>query len=180
MTSYTILLRGINVGGINIRMADLRKALHELPFQSVSTLLATGNILCRADAAAGEVKAMVEKCLRDSFSYDAWVVVMTAERLAELVAACPYPPDSAEQHAYVTLGSDTAILDELYALAAELDGVQQTRLGPEATAWLAPVGGTLDSPFSKLSAKSRYRSTTTTRNLRTLIKVRDAALTLGA
>jgi hypothetical protein len=36
----------------------------------------------------------------------------------------------------------------------------------------------LDSPFSKLSAKARYKSTTTTRNLRTMIKVRDATAAL--
>jgi DNA-binding MarR family transcriptional regulator len=40
-------------------------------------------------------------------------------------------------------------------------------------AWLAPAGKTLDSPFSKLSSKLRYKSSTTTRNLRTLIKVGD-------
>ncbi|HEY8296085.1 MAG TPA: DUF1697 domain-containing protein [Micrococcaceae bacterium] len=180
MTSYAIFLRGVNVGGINIKMADLKKALKGLPLQSLATLLASGNIVCRADSTADEVKAMVEKCLRDNFGYDAWVVVLTAERLAELVDVCPYPADSNEQHAYVTLGSDTAILDELYSLATELDGLDQTWLGPEAMAWLAPVGGTLESPFSKLSAKTRYKSTTTTRNLRTLIKVRDAALAPGA
>jgi hypothetical protein len=48
-------------------------------------------------------------------------------------------------------------------------------LGPEALAWLAPAGGTLDSPFSKLSSKAKYKASTTTRNLRTMIKVRDAA-----
>jgi hypothetical protein len=45
-------------------------------------------------------------------------------------------------------------------------------------AWLAPAGGTLDSPFSKLSSKARYKSSTTTRNLRTMIKVRDATAAL--
>ena len=59
------------------------------------------------------------------------------------------------------------MLDELDAAGAALDGAEQTRLGPEALAWLAPAGGTLDSPFSKLSAKPKYKASTTTRNLRT-------------
>ncbi len=171
---YAIFLRGVNVGGVNIKMADLKRALTELPLHSVATLLASGNIICRTAMRAGELKSTVEKSLRDSFGYDAWVVVLTASRLAELIAACPYPPDSAEQHSYITLGSDPDILAELYGLAEQLPDVEQVRLGPEATAWLAPVGGTLESPFSKLSAKSRYKSSTTTRNLRTLLKVRDA------
>ncbi len=171
---YAVFLRGVNVGGINIKMADLRRALAQLPFRSFATLLASGNIACRTALGAGEIKSTVERCLRDTFGYDAWVVVLSTGRLTDLIDACPYPADSAEQHSYITLGSDPAILAELYTLAEQLDDVTQTRLGPEATAWLAPVGGTLDSPFSKLSAKSRYKSSTTTRNLRTLIKVRDA------
>ena len=174
MTRYAVFLRGINVGGINIKMAELRTALKSLPFKTVSTLLATGNIVCQADAGPDEVKSLVERCLRENFGYDAWVVVLTSGRLAELIEACPYPPDSAKQHSYVTLSSDPAVLDELDGLAANQEGMERTRLGPEATAWLAPVGGTLDNPFSKLSAKFRYKSATTTRNLRTLIKVRDA------
>ncbi|MCY0905446.1 DUF1697 domain-containing protein [Arthrobacter sp. H14-L1] len=171
---YAIFLRGVNVGGINIKMAELKRALIQLPLHSVGTLLASGNIICRAALGPGELKSTVEKCLRDSFGYDAWVVVLTASRLAELIAACPYPADSGEQHSYVTLGSDPDILAELFALAEQLPDADQVSLGPEAMAWQAPVGGTLESPFSKLSAKSRYKSSTTTRNLRTLVKVRDA------
>lgn len=67
------------------------------------------------------------------------------------------------------------MLAELYDAGSALDGAQVTALGPEALAWLAPAGGTLDSPFSKLSAKPKYKAFTTSRNLRTMIKVRDAA-----
>ncbi|MCZ2403084.1 DUF1697 domain-containing protein [Paenarthrobacter sp. Z7-10] len=174
-TIYAIFLRGINVGGVNIKMADLRKALGTLPLNRYSTLLATGNIVCEAESSAPEVKSLVEDCLRSSFGYDAWVVVLTAARLKELVAACPFPADSAEQHSYVTLSSDLGVLDELDAAAAKLDGGTGVRLGPEALAWLAPVGGTLDSPFSKIASKAKFKAVTTTRNLRTLIKVADAA-----
>ncbi|MBG0739181.1 DUF1697 domain-containing protein [Paeniglutamicibacter antarcticus] len=171
---YAIFLRGVNVGGINIKMTDLKRALTQLPLYSVATLLASGNIICQTAMGPAELKSAVETCLRDTFGYDAWVVVLTVSRIAALIAACPYPADSAKDHCYITLGSDSEILTELYGLAEQLPSVEQCRLGPEATAWLAPVGGTLESPFSKLSAKSRYKSSTTTRNLRTLVKVRDA------
>ncbi|PYI68785.1 pyridoxamine 5-phosphate oxidase [Arthrobacter livingstonensis] len=174
MTNYAVFLRGINVGGINIKMADLRLALETLPIAGVKTLLASGNFVCAADAPAAELKTLVEGCLRDNFGYDAWVVVLDQARLAAIIEACPYPADNKEQHSYVTLASDPAILDELATLGGELAGVELARLSPEALAWLAPAGGTLDSPFSKLSAKAKYKSTTTTRNLRTLLKCRDA------
>ncbi|WP_284978299.1 DUF1697 domain-containing protein [Arthrobacter sp. fls2-241-R2A-200] len=175
MTSYAVFLRGINVGGINIKMADLKDALAGYPFSKVKTLLASGNVVLQSGLGAADVKGQFEKCLREAFGYDAWVVVLTASRIAELVEACPYPADDPSTHAYITLASDSAMLDELVDAAQAVGSVEKVRLGPEALAWLAPAGGTLESPVSKVSAKARYKATTTTRNLRTLIKVRDAA-----
>lgn len=180
MNSYAVFLRGVNVGGINIKMAELKEALKKRPFSAVKTLLASGNVVLASELSAAEVKAEFEACLRGAFGYDAWVVVLSADRVAELVAACPYPPDDTTTHSYVTLSSNSGILSELYDAGSALGGVELTRLGPEAMAWLAPAGGTLDSPFSKLSSKAKYKASTTTRNLRTLVKVRDAAETVTA
>ncbi|WP_458781752.1 DUF1697 domain-containing protein [Arthrobacter sp. D3-16] len=180
MGSYAVFLRGVNVGGINIKMADLREALKATGFSGARTLLASGNVVLTSSLDASAVKLECEKCLRDAFGYDAWVVVLDAARVSELVAACPYPDDDKSTHTYITLSSDPAVLDELDAAGAALESAEQKRLGPEALAWLAPAGGTLDSPFSKISAKPQFRASTTTRNLRTLIKVRDAAAELAA
>jgi uncharacterized protein (DUF1697 family) len=178
MSSYAVFLRGVNVGGITIRMAELKTALKSRPFSGVKTLLASGNVVLASDLSPAGVKKEFEACLRESFGYDAWVVVLAADRVGELVAACPYPADDASTHTYLTLGSDAGVLAELYEAGSGLDGAQVTVLGPEALAWLAPAGGTLDSPFSKLSSKPKYKASTTTRNLRTMIKVRDAAALL--
>ena len=180
MGSYAVFLRGINVGGINIKMADLKEALKARGFPDARTLLASGNVVLTSTLDADAVKRDCEKCLREAFGYDAWVVVLDSARLSDLVAACPYPEDDKTTHSYITLSSDAAVLDELDAAGAALEGNKQERLGPEALAWLAPAGGTLDSPFSKISAKARFKAATTTRNLRTLIKVRDAAAELAA
>lgn len=178
MDSYAVFLRGINVGGINIKMADLRAALVERGYPDDRTLLASGNVVLSSPLSAPEVKRDIEAGLREAFGYDAWVVVLTAGRVAGLVAACPYPGDDKSTHTYITVSSDPPALDELMAAAADLKESRQQRLAPEAVAWLAPTGGTLDSPFSKITAKPKFKSATTTRNLRTLIKVRDAVAAL--
>ena len=178
MATYAVFLRGINVGGINIKMADLRRELHACGFTDAKTLLATGNAVLTCNLDARAVKRECENCLRGAFGYDAWVVVLDAARVAKLVAACPYPADDKATHTYVTLSSDPGMLDDLEAAGSTLENTTLARLGPEAIAWVAPAGGTLDSPFSKLSAKGKYKAATTTRNLRTLIKVRDAAAAL--
>ncbi|MGX9900554.1 DUF1697 domain-containing protein [Arthrobacter sp. SA17] len=179
MNSYAVFLRGINVGGINIKMADLKNALLACGFSGVQTLLASGNVVLTSELSGADVKREFEKCLRAAFGYDAWVVVLSATRVSELVDACPYPDNDKTTHTYITLSSDTAMLDELDAAGAALEGSEQTRLGPEALAWLAPAGGTLDSPFSRISSKAKFKATTTTRNLRTIIKVRDSVAALS-
>ena len=180
MGSYAVFLRGINVGGINIKMAELREALKSGGFPDARTLLASGNVVLGSTLDAAAVKRECEKCLRAAFGYEAWVVVLDAVRVAQLVAACPYPDDDKSTHTYITLSSDTAVLDELEAAGSALEGQDQQRLGREALAWLAPAGGTLDSPFSKVSSKTKFKAATTTRNLRTMVKVRDAAAALSA
>jgi len=94
-------------------------------------------------------------------------------RVAELAAAVPYTADDPRVHAYVTFSSEPAFLDELFDIGAAT-GAQQVRIGPEAVAWTAAKGSTLESPLSKAAAKTRHKPATTTRNLRTLHKIASA------
>ena len=190
MTDYAVFLRGVNVGGITLKMAELRAAVEKLPVARVATQLASGNLTCSSDLTARELKDAVETLLRSTFGYDAWVVILDAARLRELVDACPFPADDPTTHTYITLFSDPAALTDLVEAInkAAAGGLETTDsgdpepsvtgalgdfrvLGPEAAAWLAPRGGTLDSPLSKISGKPRFKNSSTTRNLRTLHKV---------
>jgi uncharacterized protein (DUF1697 family) len=180
VAEFAVFLRGVNVGGITIRMAALREALGALPVSGVKTLLASGNAVLSTDLDAATLKARVQEALRTSFGYDAWVVVLPRRDVEALVRSCPYPPDDPEAHAYVTLSSDPAALDRLVALlegggaeGAQDDGAH-VRLSPVALAWRCPKGATLDAPLSKATAKPVFKATTTTRNLRTLEKVQAA------
>ncbi|WP_285725149.1 DUF1697 domain-containing protein [Psychromicrobium xiongbiense] len=175
MNWFAVLLRGVNVNGITVKSADLRDCLSALPVRSVKTLLASGNVVLQTQLSAAELKKQVETALRERFNYDAWVVVLSGARVAELVAACPFPADSAELHCYLTLSSDPHALEQLVAQAQAQGESTMTQLGPEAVAWTVAVGQTLEAPASKLTAKAAFKASTTTRNLRTMIKIRDAA-----
>ncbi len=76
MTTWVALLRGVNVGGITIRSAELKEMFAEsLGFGAVRAVLASGNVRFEAgDAPAerGELKSRVEAALRERFGYDAW------------------------------------------------------------------------------------------------------------
>ena len=172
MTEYAVFLRGVNVGGITLKMAEVRDVLGRLEVADVKTLLYRGNIVLSTDLSAASLNDAVEQEMRAAFAYEAWVVVLARAEVDAIVAACPYPPDDASTHTYITLSSDPAALDELAAATEGSDG--QKRLAPGATAWLAPRGSTLESPLSKATAKPKFKATTTTRNLRTILKVQAA------
>ena len=111
--NYAVLLRGINVGGINIKMADLREALISAGFRDVRTVLATGNVLLESGLTGPETKARIEKTLADRFGYEAWVIVLTPPALRSVVQRYPFDPERDGWHPYVIFGSDARHLAEL-------------------------------------------------------------------
>ena len=75
--------------------------------------------------------------------------------------------------------AETKAADALQTSAGEA-GAGVVRLGPEALAWTVEKGGTLENPVARIAERlSRQRQTVTTRNLRTLLKVVEAAEALG-
>ena len=172
MTRYIALLRGINVGGITIRMAALADTVRSLGHTGVTTVLASGNVVFESnqtDAAA--LKAGLERALSDAFGYEAWVVLLTREDLGAAVDAYPFE-DRDGWHSYVLFGSADHLHDELLAAAPELDPAdERVQPGAGLLYWQVRRDVGISSPFSKLSAKTRYKSSTTNRNLRTLHKI---------
>ena len=50
MTKYAAFLRGVNVGGVNLKMAEVAAALTDAGFNNVRTILASGNVLLESSA----------------------------------------------------------------------------------------------------------------------------------
>lgn len=171
MTRFVALLRGVNVGGITVKSAPLAAMARDIGLEDVRTVLASGNLVFTADERAPALKRRIEKALGDTFGYDAWIVLATADHVAAVID--DYPFDEREgYHPYVVFGSEQAVLDEIVEAAAGLpDGDEKVAPGDGVVYWECPRGSTLHMPFSKLIGKAKYRSTTTTRNLRTLRKV---------
>jgi uncharacterized protein (DUF1697 family) len=67
--------------------------------------------------------------------------------------------------------TDADVLDELAALAKDAGPDEKIKRGKGVIYWQVPNRGTLDTTIGKTMGKKRYKSSTTTRNLRTLDKV---------
>ncbi|OZF46140.1 DUF1697 domain-containing protein [Rhodococcus sp. 14-2470-1a] len=169
---HVVLLRGINVGGINIKMVDLRQALSQAGFEPVRTVLATGNVLLSSPLSPTELKPAIEKTLADTFGYEAWVIVLDPATLSAIVDDYPFDAERDGWHPYVIFGNNDEHLAELARTAETLDPqLERVSLGRGVVYWEVVKGNTTDSIVGKFTAKAKYKPTTTTRNLRTLVKM---------
>lgn len=169
MTRYVVLLRGVNVGGVTVKMADLADVVRGLGYDDVTTVLASGNVLLTTADAAGTVKQKVEAALRERFRYEAWVHVLTQDAVRKIVDAYPFPREG-DRHAYVVFVLNDELLAHLDAV--ELDpAVEQAQRGDGVLYWTVPQGSTLDSAMGRAVGSSRHKPWLTTRNLNTLEKL---------
>lgn len=171
MTRYAAFLRGVNVGGVNLKMAEVAASFRASGFTDVRTILASGNVALTAAGDAEAVRATAETALRRQFGYDAWVLVYDLAALRSAVEGFPFPQEVEGKHSYVTFVSDPAVLDELAALAPAAGPHEQIARGDGVLYWQVPSSTTAHSTIGKTMGKRRYKSSTTTRNLRTLSKV---------
>ncbi|MEW1958158.1 DUF1697 domain-containing protein [Kineococcus sp. NPDC059986] len=171
---WVVLLRGVNVGGVTVRSAPLSACLQEAGFTGVRSVLASGNVVLEAqDGSARDVQVRAEAALRATFGYDAWVVVLTLQRLAQVAAAYPFVRDDERFHPYVVFTSDP---DRLAALAGEHtpdddEEGEEVALAGDVLYWRCPKGSSTDTPFARRAAAARWKPHLTTRNLRTVVRL---------
>ncbi|MFJ7288774.1 DUF1697 domain-containing protein [Curtobacterium sp. NPDC098951] len=170
MTRWVALLRGVNVNGITITSADLAALFRERGYQDVRTVLASGNVVFGSDGTAAALKTVIEQSLRDRFGYEAWIVLVPHDDLADIVDGFPFPA-AEDHHDYVVFGSDDDALDDLLADLDVDETVERVARGSGVVYWSCPKGSSTDTVFAKRAGAARFKRTTTTRNVNTLRKL---------
>jgi uncharacterized protein (DUF1697 family) len=171
MTRYAVFLRGVNVGGVTLKMADVAKCLSDAGFSDVKTILASGNVLLDSASRTDDVRANAEAALRKTFGYEAWVLAYNLDTVRAVAENYPFEREVEGHHSYVTFVTDDDILDEFAGLARDAGPDELIQRGDGVIYWQVPKSGTLDTTIGRTMGKKRYKSSTTTRNLRTLDKV---------
>jgi uncharacterized protein (DUF1697 family) len=130
MTSYLVLLRGINVGGKNrVPMTEVRKLLESLGSENVSTYIASGNVFLDSDLSAAKVAEKIEAALPKAFKLDAELIkvaVLSHDELEAVVKKRPkgFGDEPANYHsdAIFLMGVDA---DEAMKVFSPRDGVDK-------------------------------------------------------
>lgn len=168
---FCAFLRGVNVKGTNMKMADVCNVFAEAGMADVSSVLASGNILFSSDKPATELKEILEKAMSAHFSYDAFLFLKTAEEVASIFKKNPFTKDE-NLHSYAFVGSDgiEEILFQEFKNSTKTDH-ERGELVDKILYWQVPKGDTLGSSFGKVLGIKALKDKITSRNINTLEKI---------
>jgi len=94
MTTWIVLLRGINVGGKNILpMKQLSATLAEAGYTDVMTYIQSGNVVLQSSKRrnAGSVARHIEQTLFDTCGLRTPTLVLSVKELEDAIRSNPYP-----------------------------------------------------------------------------------------
>ena len=82
MTAYVALIRAVNVGGRQLKMADLMRIAEELKLGTPRTYIASGNLVFTSNKSEGALKPALEKAVGDHWGVTVDVLIRTAGEMA--------------------------------------------------------------------------------------------------
>ncbi len=171
LRKFCAFLRGVNVKGTAMKMAEVCAVFEKAGMKNVSSLLASGNMVFSSDKNAAELKEILEEAMRAYFSYEAFLFVKTRAEVEVIVRNNPFEVHP-EFHIYGFAGTediDTTLMEE-FEKAAKAVG-EEGRLVESHFYWRVPKGNTLDSEFGKILGRKNLKDSFTSRNLNTFEKV---------
>lgn len=170
MDRFVLLLRGVNVGGLKMSMAQLSAALSDAGFAQVRTVLATGNAVFDSPQDSGQVLQCAHQALQRKFGVPVQCLLHPRAGFRALLPE-PFPlePPTGDFHRYMSFTRDPR---SARALAAELPGdVEQYVLRGPVLYWFAAKGSSTSSQLATALQRLSKGHLLTTRNLNTVHKV---------
>lgn len=170
-----VLLRGVNVGGHKLAMADLRHLCEEAGGRDVRTYIQSGNVVLRIGLAGDDLAADLAERITAHAGYDVPVVVRSADELAATVANCPFDT-SVDPTRLVVSFAQTIPDDPLRNLDPGGFGAERFALvGRDLYLWLPDGQGR--SKLAQKLVSTPFGKVGTARNWRTVLTLLDWAET---
>ncbi|MCS3869964.1 uncharacterized protein (DUF1697 family) [Chryseobacterium ginsenosidimutans] len=168
---YCAFLRGVNVKGTNMKMAEVCQVFKDAGMEEVISILASGNIVFSSDKKADELKKILEKAMSDHFSYEAFLFVKSQEEIENFWNGNPFEKNE-DLHSYTFVGTDGIenILMREFESASKTEN-EGAKIVNTIFYWQIPKGNTLDSTFGKILGKKSLKDQFTSRNINTFEKI---------
>lgn len=171
-----VFLRGVNVGGVKVMMADLRAMAEWLGFVEVKTLLQSGNLVV-ADATgrtAGELEAVFEAAAKERFGRPIDFMIRTPAELSAAIAANPFPEMAKDDPSHLVvcfLKGKAPDVAAIAALNAAITGPERAAAAGRQLYITYPAGIGTSKLSSSLIEKMLGKQRATGRNWNTVLKM---------
>ncbi|REC61638.1 hypothetical protein DRF65_14380 [Chryseobacterium pennae] len=168
---YCAFLRGVNVKGTNMKMAEVCQVFKDAGMKDVISILASGNIVFSSDKSADELKIILEKAMSEYFSYEAFLFIKSHQETESFWKGIPFEKNE-DLHIYSFVGMPGVenILMEEFEKATQAEN-EKAEIVNDIFYWQVPKGNTLDSTFGKILGKKSLKDQMTSRNVNTFEKV---------
>lgn len=164
-------LRGVNVNGTSMKMAEVCEVFSENDCTEVSSVLATGNIIFNSDFDKDILKDKLEKALSKHFNYEAFLFVKSAEEIKTIFKNNPFPKDNNfHVYSFITISKLEQDLLDYFNNTEKPEG-EEAKILNQNFYWKVKKASTLDSNFGKILGKKMYKNSLTSRNINTIEKI---------
>lgn len=171
---YVAFLRGINVGGHRVEMAELRRLFEALKLADVSTFIASGNVLFAArESNTAALEARIERQLARALGYEVDTFLRTPAELTAVAAHRPFgdadmeAPGHTIHVAFLREAPGEEEARNLLSFRSEKDDFQ---VHGREYFWLVR-GKTMESLVSWQRVGKLFRAKSTARNISTVRKL---------
>lgn len=168
---YCAFLRGVNVNGTSMKMAEVMNVFTDAGMKEVSSVLASGNILFSSDKKPSELKKILEKSMSEYFDYEAFIFLKNENEISEIVNNNPF--NKAEDlHIYAFVGIEDAetLLMEEFSKSDKSEN-EKAQIVADTFYWQIQKGNTLGSTFGKVLGKKKLKDKITSRNINTFERI---------
>ncbi|HMR83153.1 MAG TPA: DUF1697 domain-containing protein [Niabella sp.] len=170
LTKFCAFLRGVNVKGTAMKMAEVCSVFEKAGMKNASSVLASGNILFSSGKNKKELKKLLEKAMSEHFGYEAFLFIKDKNEVESIFSNNPFEADPGF-HIYSFAGVEgiEKTLMEAFQKSEKAAG-ESAQIRESNFYWKVPKGSTLDSEFGKILGKKHLKDCFTSRNLNTFEK----------
>lgn len=171
MTTYIVLLKGINVGGHKkIAMAKLRELLTQEGFLDVQTYIQSGNIILKSkECSALKIEDTIHHLILTHFGFEVSVLAKTKAELKAIFDRCPFIEDKKKKSYFVMLHNTPDA--ELVKKASEKMYKDEDYIISNNCMYYYSSKGFGQSKFNVNYFERKFNTFATARNYNTLLKL---------
>ncbi|MCL2296355.1 MAG: DUF1697 domain-containing protein, partial [Methanomassiliicoccaceae archaeon] len=158
-------LRGVNVNGRTLKMAEVCEMFRSIGMEQVSSVLATGNIIFQTKGDMPKLRETLETALSKNFQMESKLFVKNTNEIKSMLDAVPYASDP-DWHIYIFIcdaGFEQVLVEEFKTAASSGRSDESAAVKDGYFYWRVRKGSTLDTPFSKILSSRRLKEKFTSR-----------------